>query len=79
MSLRIVDEYACQISCAASINILLCLCIAQLNIFLLPCSAEIQNLDDVIGGFDTNHVYINEEELKKCECLSFLIQWFIND
>ena len=47
--------------------------------FILPCLAEIQNLDDVIGGFDTNHVYINEEELKKCECLSFLIQWFTDN
>ena len=79
MPLRIVDGYAYQISCAGPINVRWCLCKAQLNMFILPCLAEIQNLDDVIGGFDTNHVYINEEELKKCECLSFLIQWFINN
>ena len=37
---------------------------------ILLCLAELQNLDNVIGGFETDHVYINEEELKKCECFN---------
>lgn len=36
-------------------------------------AAELWNLDNIIGGFETDHLYINEEELNKCESVTLYI------